>query len=95
MSCCYLPSQLHACLLCLAMPCLAFPFFLSLFFPLLLHQFPWRTDGRMTKFFPCFFATCKLAFGAAPNTRDSVCLLRVVKSVSQEETTAAGSASRH
>lgn len=36
MLCCYLPSQLHACLLCLALPCPALPCFsfsyLSLFF---------------------------------------------------------------
>lgn len=33
MSCCYLPSQLHACLLCLALPCPAFFLFFFFFSP--------------------------------------------------------------
>lgn len=83
MSCCYLPSQLHACLPCLALPCHATLFFSLLLISFsLLHQFPWRTDGRMTKFFP-FFATVNLLL-VRPQTleqasallRGSVCLAR-------------------
>lgn len=62
---------------CLALPCHALPFFsFSLSFPsqFFLHQFPWRTNGRMTKFFPCF-ATVNLLLVRPPNIRESVCFV--------------------
>ncbi|KAH8781159.1 hypothetical protein F5883DRAFT_168597 [Diaporthe sp. PMI_573] len=66
-SCFYFSSQLHACLLCLALPCLALSCLASPppRTPFFLHQFPWRMDGKMTDFFPCF-AHCKSAFSSAP-----------------------------
>lgn len=79
MSCCYLPSQLHACLLCLALPCLAMPclfllfpclFFLSIFSSSIPLEDEWKNDQV-----PSMFCNSKFAFGSPPNIRESVCFV--------------------
>lgn len=88
--CCYLPSQLHACLLCLTLPCLVFLFSFYLFF------FIDAPGGRMEGW-PSSFHVLQLVhlLLPRPQTLEKASSGGVVQSVSQEETTAAGFAFRH